>query len=668
MVTKTDYSRAGWYLLAALIVFSPLIQGGSPRLPAAIVQSAILLLAALWALEWGWLKPFQSFRLTLTDGLLSFFLFLALFSYLFSPYQHASLRSLFVLVTCSLLYWYLVFHGSRRGIDIFLGAVIAQGALQAILIWHGWAFGEGPRPSGTFYNPNFAASFTAAASLAALGRAVLPRTEGPARRAAAGAGALFMAGAVLVTQSRGGVLALFGGAVVLLAGRSLKLVAGLTAGGAAALLVLPNPFLERLTNLSTMDVYAWSRISIWKSALKMMHDHPWFGVGLGQYKYFSPRYAFPVDAHWAKYSRVAEVPHNEYLHAGAELGLPGLAVCLAALVLAGMAFFGALRRTSRHDRPVLITLAAMVTVILAHSAVDFPLHAPPLALLFVASAAGLRILGAEGPSWVVEFRFRRVYALAFTAALLGMVYLSARPVAAFSYFLGGIGAPQNLLREKWSLEHAAKRDISHQESVALLEKAVALDPGNASYHNALGSRYFNYHFSGGGADEELRKKGLRHGSFALELNPNNYRFAFSLGQAWESLYRLYGEERFLRLAAEEYRLARSLAPKHYAMIEKGAFIEGELGALDDAESGFRLVLELEPNYIRGWYNLGMFMAEQGRVEEALQAFDGGEAVPARVTSEPLVAYEERLLDFDMELFDKARARLGGDGGEEDLGR
>ena len=54
----------------------------------------------------------------------------------------------------------------------------------------------------------------------------------------------------------------------------------------------------------------------------MMLDHPWVGIGLGQYEYISTRYAFPIETHWAKYTRVAENAHSEYLQAGAESVCP----------------------------------------------------------------------------------------------------------------------------------------------------------------------------------------------------------------------------------------------------------------------------------------------------------------------------------------------------------
>jgi O-antigen ligase len=51
-----------------------------------------------------------------------------------------------------------------------------------------------------------------------------------------------------------------------------------------------------------------------------MTEYP-FGLGLGLYQYAYPHYAFPVEGQIARYGRVAQTPHNEYLQMGVELGV-----------------------------------------------------------------------------------------------------------------------------------------------------------------------------------------------------------------------------------------------------------------------------------------------------------------------------------------------------------
>ena len=78
------FSRIGWNVLVLLVLLSPLVQGGSPRLPTALIEGAICCLIILWGYEWGWKAPCQSQRITIVDALLGLFLFWALFSLLFA--------------------------------------------------------------------------------------------------------------------------------------------------------------------------------------------------------------------------------------------------------------------------------------------------------------------------------------------------------------------------------------------------------------------------------------------------------------------------------------------------------------------------------------------------------------------------------------------------------
>ena len=403
------FSRTGWYATALLVLFAPLIQGGAPRLPLAAVQCVICIVLLLWCVEWGWYAPCQTLKVNLTDGLIGLFLFWSLFSLLFAPYHHSAEKALVYLFCNAALYWWLVFHPSVTELDRVRGAVTAQGLLQTGIVWYQWLAAGHVRPPGTFYNPNFLAAFLVVAILLLLGGAVFPPADG--RRRAGPVvlslgSALLMGSALLLSGSRGGMLALIAGLAVLLAGRSLRLSLAGIAGSLRALFIIPNPFTGRLADLTRLDVYAYSRIAIWKSSLRMALDHPWLGVGLGQFEYYSPRYAFPVEAHWSKFGRVAEVAHSEYLQAGAELGLPGFAIVVATVAAVAFAALWKAGKTPAAVRGTTVTLLAALTALLVHSAVDFPLHIAPLSLLLVFLAAGLRISGSEGPSAIVEFRFR----------------------------------------------------------------------------------------------------------------------------------------------------------------------------------------------------------------------------------------------------------------------
>jgi putative inorganic carbon (HCO3(-)) transporter len=76
------------------------------------------------------------------------------------------------------------------------------------------------------------------------------------------------------------------------------------------------------------------RMAHWQAAWNMFNDHPWLGIGIGNYAAVYPAYALP---HWDDPLGHA---HNYYLNVLAESGIVGLA---AYLVLWGAIFWTAWR-------------------------------------------------------------------------------------------------------------------------------------------------------------------------------------------------------------------------------------------------------------------------------------------------------------------------------------
>ena len=78
------------------------------------------------------------------------------------------------------------------------------------------------------------------------------------------------------------------------------------------------------------------RMAHWQSALAMWTDHPWLGVGIGNYDVAYPQYALP------QWSASLGHAHNYYLNIGAETGAIGL---LSYLIFWGVAMLCCWRST-----------------------------------------------------------------------------------------------------------------------------------------------------------------------------------------------------------------------------------------------------------------------------------------------------------------------------------
>jgi len=157
--------------------------------------------------------------------------------------------------------------------------------------------------------------------------------------------------AFALTQSRGGIIGLVVAALtaVVVAGRARpRVVIGVLLFAAAAatyLLVFTPSHLKSATSSS-------GRSDEWRIALRMMHDHPLQGVGLGNYQVVEPSYAQSnIDLHYVKFVvRDRLVAHNSYLELSAELGIVGGLLFVSILATALRSGVLAMRRLEQqHD-------------------------------------------------------------------------------------------------------------------------------------------------------------------------------------------------------------------------------------------------------------------------------------------------------------------------------
>jgi hypothetical protein len=188
--------------------------------------------------------------------------------------------------------------------------------------------------------------------------------------------------ATFMTGSKAGVglsLVSFVVAVVAFFYRDLagnRILFAVAAGGGLALLTLYVFAGNVVARFYEQGLVDHTRLSLFRSTLRMILDHPWFGTGLGTFASAFPAYRSDEISMYGIYDRA----HSTLLELAAEAGLP-----LASIVVIGwMIAFGALAhgvRTRRRDR--IIPAAALSVGLLAalHSLVDFSLQIPGFAIV-----------------------------------------------------------------------------------------------------------------------------------------------------------------------------------------------------------------------------------------------------------------------------------------------
>jgi putative inorganic carbon (HCO3(-)) transporter len=153
------------------------------------------------------------------------------------------------------------------------------------------------------------------------------------------------------------------GVLVLILG-SFQLLPDVVAQRLTDFLPYVRPFDVRDVQVTDANFAVVERMAHWQAGWQMWTEHPWRGVGIGNYEPIYPAYYVPP---WEEPLGHA---HNYYLNVAAETGLIGL---LAYLVLWGAAFWQAvraIRRTSGWERAIAVGVLGVLAHLSVHNFFD----------------------------------------------------------------------------------------------------------------------------------------------------------------------------------------------------------------------------------------------------------------------------------------------------------
>jgi O-antigen ligase len=375
-----------------------------------LIASVALFLWALGSVQLGQIKPLWS-PLYIPLGL--FFLLAAAQSAARLTLDTSETRQALVMLASNLIFFFLavqLFGGARgsalqpfgMAVLIFAGCLglfaILQSAAGAQRI-----YGLFETPNASMFGPyvdrdHFAGLMEMLLPLAILyiaGRHGRLSLEGSVWRVSAVVLAL---AALLLSGSRAGLLALAAEMVIatvvlrraaLRRGqmRRMATAAGLALVAGVILFAYVDPgwVAKKLGSVAyvnkTWGEWASDRKMMASDAYHMWHEHPWLGVGLGDFETAYPRYqSFPTDG-WIDHA------HNDYAEAAAETGLVGALLILATMALfLYLAFRNAAHLFGSNAGWVRLGAALGCCGLLVHSVADFNLHIPANAAWFAVLA------------------------------------------------------------------------------------------------------------------------------------------------------------------------------------------------------------------------------------------------------------------------------------------
>jgi putative inorganic carbon (HCO3(-)) transporter len=302
------------------------------------------------------------------------------------------------------LYLLVAQEMDARWTRALLAVLLGTGALVALHGIYQFLFQVGPegfvlfdrfmRAHGTFEQPNPYGGYLGLTLPLALGlgMASVLRADGEVKWPwlvwAGGCGALMLT-ALVMSWSRGAWLGFAGAvatmviAVVVRSGRAAVLATVLVVLALYTSLLwglarIPASIVQRFSDfvpyLGVLDVEGreitdanfaiLERVAHWQAAWDMWTDHPWLGVGIGNFEPIYPRYALPL---WPLPLGHA---HNYYLNIAAEAGAIGLLAYLFLWSAAVLGAWQAARRVNGWCWGVALGVLGVLVHLGIHSLVD----------------------------------------------------------------------------------------------------------------------------------------------------------------------------------------------------------------------------------------------------------------------------------------------------------
>ncbi|GAK59130.1 hypothetical protein U27_06106 [Candidatus Vecturithrix granuli] len=621
-------------ILLLLIMIIPFNEGGNGHIIQLITQCLLLLGAIIWAIY-----VLRRGSLTLIvewiDLFIAGFLTWSLISLIISEYKYTTMLELIKLGSYAALFYLLrVFFPLKQRQTWLLTAILISSALQCVVAW-GLFLAQRTRVlQADFVNPNNFAQFLVFGVNIALSFVLfVPNSENDSGKKAflqkVGISLLLigLTVTILAVKSRGAFISLVGTGLFLttLKKKQFGMFFLLLC---CVLIFLPTPWGSVFQKLQKRDdPFAYERIGIWQSSIRMAIDHPVFGVGLGMYEFYGMEYNFPVEHQISRYGKYLNVAHSDLLQVATELGIVGFLLFLGAIGY--MMFFSVSRLREQPPAWSLIAVVAGLIGIVIHGLFSTLLTCPALALI------GCIFVGIL----IDDMHRYRQKTLVFQPT---WSWYGASGLLIFYLLVPVIGYP--FLAHHHYLRYFTfreQRDIP--QAVLHLKQAIRYVPIHAGYHRTFGELYLAAFRNAPNLDAFYES--YQAFTRAIRCNARDE-------QAYEKLGNLHREMFYKKLrtrptaqnALDAYQHALQYKPYNPFILSTMAALHADLNEFDPAIALLQRAVTIEPNFVGGFQMLGNMFLHLGRQDEAQQAFQQAQAILRTYQHHPRQSdYEQMLL-------------------------
>lgn len=646
---KKSYIQNGLFVIC---VAGALFFGLRNNLELLLVFLFALIIVFLWILQIYRVKEnLVNFKKTILDKFLFILFVLIIISFSFTSYQYATLIEFFKFMLYILVF-YLTLNIFSENVQLYkISNVVINIAICLSLIGLFQYFSKPLiRITGVFTNPNFLAAYLVPVFLLAANLCLYElHKENKSRKLYYYAVSLIIIfTALVITQSRGGVITLISGIFIsaFLWALYLKKIRIFLLTSAVIIMIvlffLFNPFSTRLLHIDK-DNLAYTRIEIYKSTLKMIKDYPLFGTGLGTYEDNFQRYMFPVETGITKYGRYSPFAHNELLDTGVGMGIPAMFICI---IIFGTLIYSAYKLVimievyTEFDIDFGLTagIISALSALFVHSAFDSIFHLPAIGILL------FLLLGM----------FFVIYNRIFTSDSNYAVPIRKFKIyMGFCMILGISGGFLALFAALGDINYKlAKKNDNILKKEIYLKNSIIFNPLSAQYYDELGKLYEKKY----DLLDETDKKGYVT-RFADIILPGciakaeqSYKKAYTLNKSDGFLHRHFA---LLFLKTNDYYWAISELRNAIVLNPYNPFMYFDLGMAyvfqqdyKSAREYFEKAVSIEPNYINAHYNLALIAEKLKDKKKAIEEYNRILLIKEKLKDKTeYSAYEKNLLNI-----------------------
>jgi tetratricopeptide (TPR) repeat protein len=364
------------------------------------------------------------------------------------------------------------------------------------------------------------------------------------------------------------------------------------------------------------DPFDYTRFKIWVQSLRMFKDYWLLGSGLGTYRYLSFQYLFPVEGSISRFGHRAISPHNEWLHLAVEAG--GISLILVVVLL--IIIF---KKAKNQD----LTYQTLVARLGLGSIFIFSLTSGifRLPIVCILTFYFLSLLSPIKKEPVRQKSSRKVKAGQIIFLLVCFLFVT-KSLLAYLFFWQGVREEQGGNIERAYFHY---------------RKAALIDYFSAEYWAELGEFCQEQYKRTG--KKSWADQGVKFYQQAIELNTSHPQYYYQLAQFSFSLFQKGKKKDFLTTARFFTQRALAINPKNTFYYFLLGQIEKVAGNKENFEKNMKKCLELEPNFLAVYFQLGNFYEKEGRYQEAYRLYWAGLRQKKLIRTSPRGQFERDLV-------------------------